>query len=346
MNLICRTLGLVTTLILVLISRGSAQVASSGVAPAVSVPPAPTASVSVTAPAGVATDRLLSVLELKTLASTNRSQAVFIVPAQPMTTEELTSITEDVNVMRRIFENKLRQANLLPPAGPFSLFVGDAHPYFGRNDADAGRSMYLQGYGVLFVVDVDYPLAPGPQAEPNETPEPQVEGDPVWAKTREEVYQPRAARKKDPYDSRPKYSAAQVENLKTTLIQTLVHAANIRCLAPEESVIVRLTGSPESDVFAGETIAIPGTGQIVVKSSNNDLRIVEGPLAETAQTVLTIRAKGADIKARAEGKLTDEQFRQRVQVLSQPVFGMAAMDVLPAPPQQTQITTSRRRISR
>jgi len=338
MNLICRTFSLVTTLILAVTSLSSAQMASSDVQET-----AP-ASVSVNAAAGIATDRLRSVLETKTLASTNRSQAVFIVPAQPMTTEELTSITEDVNVMRRIFENKLRQANLLPPAGPFSLFVGDANPLFWRNDADAGRSMYLQGYGLLFIMDVDYPLAPGPQTEPNETPEPQVEGDPVWAKTREEVYQPRVARKKDPYDSRPKYSAEQVENLKTTVIQTLVHAANIRCLAPEESVIVRLTGSPESDVFAGETIAIPGTGQIVVKTRSNDLRIVEGPLAEMTQTVLTIRAKGADIKARAEGKLTDEQFRQRVQVLSQPVLGAAAMDAVPVSPGASTITS--RRISR
>lgn len=338
MNPLCRTFRLVTTLILVLISLSSAQVASSNVQES-----AP-ASVGLTAPAGVATDRLRNVLEMKAFASTNRSQAVFIVPAQPMTTEELTSITEDVNVMRRIFENKLRQANLLAPPGPFSLFVGDAPPYFGRNDGDAGRSMYLQGYGVLFIIDVDYPLAPGPQAEPNETPPPQVDGDPVWAKTREEIYQPRVARKKDPYDSRPKYSAEQVESLKTTLIQMLVHAANIRCLAPEESVIIRLTGSPESDVFAGETIAIPGTGQIVVKSSNNDVRIVEAPLAETAQTVLTIRAKGADIQARAEGKLTDEQFRQRVQILSQPVLSGAAMDVLPASPGASNVT--QRRISR
>lgn len=339
MNPICRTFSLVTTLLVVVISRSSAQVASSG------VDQTPT-SVSMNSSAGVAADRLQGVLQLPNFASTSRSATVFIVPAQPMTTEELTSITEDVNVMRRIFENKLRQAHLLPPGGPLSIFGGDVYSYFGRGDGDAGRTMYLQGYGLLFIMDVDYPLAPGPPTEPNETPQPQVEGDPVWAETREEMYQPRVARKKDPYDSRPKYSAEQVESLKTTLIQTLVHAANIRCLAPEESVIIRLTGSPESDVFAGETIAIPGTGQIVVKSSNNDFRIVERSLTETAQTVLTIRAKGADIKARAEGKLTDEQFRQRVQILSQPVLGAPAMDVLPVSPGASTITGQRRTSTR
>ena len=246
---------------------------------------------------------------------------------------ELTSITEDVNGCG-IFENKLRQANLLPP-GPFST-LGVRLPYFAGGDGDAGRSMYLQGYGLLYVMDVDYPLAPGLQAEPNETPEPKLEGDPLWARTRDEIYQPqRLDRKKGAGESRPTYSAEKVENLTTAVVQTLVHAANIRCLAPEESVILRLTGSPES---AGETIAITGTGQIVVKS-NNDVRIVEGPLAETAQTVLTIRAKQADIKARAEGKLTDEQFRQRVQILSQPVLG-AAMDVLPVSPVHPRLPAS------
>jgi len=289
-----------------------------------------------------ATDRLRSVFELKTLGSTNRSPAVFIVPDRQMTTDELTNITEDVTVMRRILENKLRQANLLPPAGPFSHLVGYAYPYFAGGDGDAGRSMYLQGYGLLYVMDVDYPLAPGLQAEPNETPEPKLEGDPLWARTRDEIYQPqRLDRKKGAGESRPTYSAEKVENLTTAVVQTLVHAANIRCLAPEESVILRLTGSPES---AGETIAITGTGQIVVKS-NNDVRIVEGPLAETAQTVLTIRAKQADIKARAEGKLTDEQFRQRVQILSQPVLG-AAMDMLPVSPGASTSTGQRRTGSR
>lgn len=339
MNPICRTFCLIISAVVALISTGRAQVASSSVDST-----APTA-VSTTASAGAATDRLRSVLEMKSFASTNRPAAVFIVPDKQLTTDELTNITEDVSVMRRILENKLRQANLLPPAGPFSLFVGDAYPYFGRGDGDAGRSMYLQGYGLLFVMDVDYPLAPGPQVEPNDTPEPKVEGDPLWARTREEIYQPqRLDRKKNAGESRPTYSAEKVESLKTTVIQTLVHAANIRCLAPEESVIVRLTGSPESDVFAAETIAIPGTGQILVKTSNNDLRIMERSLTETAQTLLTIRAKGADIKARAEGKLTDEQFRQRVQVLSQPVLSAAAMDVLPASPGGSTVT--QRRISR
>ncbi len=322
MNPICRTFSLVISAVVVLISTGRAQVASSGVEQSPK-------SVSMSSPAAVATDRLQSVLQLPNLASTSRSAAVFIVPAQPMTTEELTSITEDVNVMRRIFENKLRQAHLLPPGGPLSLYGGDANPVFWRTDQDAGQTMYLQGYGVLFLMDVDYPLAPGPQAEPNETPEPQVEGDPVWARTREEIYQPRVAHKKDAYDARPKYSAEKVESLKTTVLQTLVHAANIRCLAPEESVIVRLAGSPESDGFAGETIAIPGTGQIVVKTSNDHFRIVQRSVTETAHTVLTIRAKAADIKACAEGKLSDEQFRQRVQILSQPVLSGAAMDAVP-----------------
>ncbi|HPC96675.1 MAG TPA: hypothetical protein PLU87_17145 [Sedimentisphaerales bacterium] len=335
MNLICRTFSLVTAVILAVISLSSAQVASSR------VEQTPTGSVH--SSAGVATDRLQSVLQLPNLASTSRSASVFIVPAQPMTTEELTSITEDVNVMRRIFENKLRQANLLPPAGPLSVFLGGGPRYFGGAEGDAGRTMYLQGYGVLFVMDVDYPLAPGPQLEPNQPPQqPQAETDPVWARTRDEIYRPASF---DPWRdtdvARPRYSAEKVENLKTTVIQTLVHAANIRCLAPEESVIVRVTGSPESDVLAGKTIAIPGTGHIVVKSSNNDLRIMERSLTEAAQTVLTIRAKAADIKARAEGKLSDEQFRQRVQVLSQPVVGAAAMNPA-APSAGTAIATGER----
>ena len=67
MNLICRTSALVTTVILVLVSPGSAQVASSGGESA----PTPPTTLSMTVPP--ATDRLRSVFELKTLGSTNLS---------------------------------------------------------------------------------------------------------------------------------------------------------------------------------------------------------------------------------------------------------------------------------
>lgn len=342
MNTICRTFRLVTTLILTVASLSSAQVASSGVTVTETTP----ASIGVSAPPTDPAERLVSVLEQQSIQSTSRSAAVFIVPARPMTAEELADITEDVNVMRRIFENKLRQANLLAPAGPFSLFAWDAYPYFGRGGGDAAPSMYLQGYGVLFMMNVDYPLAPGPQVEPNETAQqPQAETDPVWARTRDEIYRPASLEpRRGADDARPTFSAERVENLKTTVIQALVHAANIRCLAPDESVVVRLTGSPESTVSAGETLAASRSVQIAVPNSARYLRILEGPFPETARTALTIRAKGADIKARADGKLTDEQFRQRVQVLSQPVVGAAAMN--PAPPAAGTTITTGERITR
>ncbi len=311
MNLSKRIYPTTIAAILVLACVAGAQVASSvGAAPA---EPPSSSNVSFSSPRS-AEVALRSALARSRYGSNNGSSGVFVVPAAEISAEDLAAINEDVNVMTRIFEKKLRQANLLPPASPFPLFVGSDYRRWGANGGST-RTMYLQGYGVLFMMDVPFPLAPGPETEKAEEPttEAQSDIDPVWASARDEIYEPhRSDRDKSRDKLRPQYDAQQVENLKATIINALVHAANIRTLTPNESIIVTLTGIPASTVKVAGTIAIPGTGQVV-----------EGSLAENAPTVLTIRAKVADIKACAQGQLGEQQFRQRVQVLSHPMLSSA-----------------------
>lgn len=345
MNPIRQVYHIASAVILILASVAGAQVASSVDAAPVAPPSSSTVSFSSNAiPPDIAVSRLRSALARSTYGSTNTSSGVFVVPAEAISVEDLAAINEDVNVMTRIFENKLRQANLLRPSSPFPIFVGTGYRSWATS-GDSSRAMYLQGYGILFMMDVDFPLAPGPETEEAEEPaEPEADGDPVWANTRQEIYQPQRLDRDDrPEDSRPQYSAERVENLKATIIKALIHAANIRSLTPDESIIVTLTGSPASPTSATETIAIPGTAQIVVKSSNDQFKIVDGPLPENASTVVTIRAKGADIKAFANGQLQQEQFRQRVQVLSHPLLGAATTPPTRASSRSTSVTTPSRR---
>ncbi len=260
--------------------------------------------------------KLRGALTMRAFGGPNASPNVFVVPAEEITSEQLAAIAEDINVMTRIFQNKLAQANLMNPHDPFPSFVGaGSRGFFGG--ADRPRSLYLQGYGVLFMMDVDFPLAPGPETENEQAAPTETDVDPVWAQAREEIYEPQARRKGVADQARPTYSAERVELLKTTLINSLVHAANIRHLAPDESIVITIVGSaPDDDAFIN-TIAVPGSGQIVVKGPNNQLRIMEkSKVTAGAPVVLTIRAKAADIKALSQGQLTDDQFRQRVKVLS------------------------------
>jgi hypothetical protein len=108
--------------------------------------------------------------------------------------------------------------------------------------------------------------------------------DPVWEQTKrgmmasnkelglEYMHQRDAAARQ--------YDKDTVEQLKATLIKALKHAANIRNLKADESVILMASGT------------------------------------EASSSILTIRAKKADIDAYSTGKMTDDEFRQRTAILT------------------------------
>jgi hypothetical protein len=130
---------------------------------------------------------------------------------------------------------------------------------------------------------VDFPLSPSRQAPQQDGAEQKEEGDKVWQDTRRQLYEPEKLSKRKTDDSATKYDAEKVENLKTTLINALKHASNIRNLKPDESVILTITGSGKS-------------------------------------AVLTIRVKKSDIDGLAKGDYDLDQFHQRVQMISYPVL--------------------------
>ena len=182
------------------------------------------------------------------------------------------------------------------------------------------QSMYLQGYGALFLMKVDFPLSPPPQAEQKQEEETKKEEtDPVWQQMRSEMYEPQEAGRHKAKEPQAEYDAEKVENLKTTLVRALKHAANIRSLKQDESVILAVAGSGES---GGETAMVTTRGTIVV---DGHPRIVQqGTAPRSSQTVFVIRAKKSDIDSFAKDALDYEQFRQRTQLFSSPCLGVEA----------------------
>ena len=173
--------------------------------------------------------------------------------------------------------------------------------------------MYVQGYGALFLTKVDFPLSPPPQTEEKEETK-EEDADPVWEQTKQEMFSPQEASRRTPDRPEEKYDADKVENLKTTYIIALKHAANIRGLKADESVILTVTGK------------VSQSGPLVTRlySSSDGKYVVTEPGAATGSfspTVLTIRAKKADIDAFAKGKLSFDQFSQKTQLISYPYLG-------------------------
>ena len=112
---------------------------------------------------------------------------------------------------------------------------GRCIPLFLRlSRAQGTQGLYLDGYGALFFVPVDYPLVPTEPQEPAQA-KAKESADSVWSATVQEMTgqpgdQQQSAR------SAPAYDPQKVENLKKAAIKTLAHASNIRMRRPQDMV--------------------------------------------------------------------------------------------------------------
>ena len=241
--------------------------------------------------------------------------AVLVVPAAELKGEDLAAITEDMTVMSRIFGNKLSQARLTTGRGGW--YVEDYNPFFGR-DSGTIEAIYLEGYAALFLMKVNFPLSPSPEAQEEKKTE-EGDTDPLWTQMRQEIYAPEEADRRRRTDDRPeeKYDAEKVEELKETIIKTLKHAANIRGLKPDQSVILTVIGGQSQSGTATVT-----QSYLYGRSTGRSSRMVRrAPVVPTVAasflpTVLTICVKKSDIDAFAKGELSFDQFRQRTKIFT------------------------------
>jgi hypothetical protein len=259
---------------------------------------------------------------------------VLVIPSEQTKTEDLLTINEDMSVMSRIFEKNIEQDRISTARS--SMFVSRNDPFSMLLGGSRGgiQSIYLQGFGALFLMKVDFPLTPSPDMQDDEKEiQTAEEGDPVWQQMKQEMYEPdKVDRRRRTDRPEEKYDAEKVENLKTILIQTLKHAANIRSLKPGESVILTVTGSGEAAGTIITSERIPGGNQVLrterVGDGNTRTRIVQGTslddIGSSSPSILVIRTKKSDIDQFAKGDLNFDQFRQRVQLLTCPYLGGAA----------------------
>jgi hypothetical protein len=245
---------------------------------------------------------------------------VLVIPTSQIQPQEMASLMEDMTVMCRIFDKKLAQSSLIPET---PVWVRLSSRYSSIGDRSMG-AMYIQGYGALFMIDVDFPLSPPPEKE-EEKEKDKEDADQVWEQMKQEIFSPQEAARRAPDRQEEKYDAEKVENLKDTLIKALVHAANIRGLKPDESVILTVTGSGISS-NVDKVVAISGTDQVVVHyKDKNVTKLLSSPslsdLGISSSMVLTIRAKKSYIDALAQNKIDYEEFEQKVQLISYPSLG-------------------------
>jgi hypothetical protein len=268
-----------------------------------------------------------ALVQLRTLLSTTNQQhdggKVLVIPTSEIKPQEMANLMEDMTVMCRIFDKKLAQSNLIPRR-PFLGRMTFSNPF--SMDNQSMGAMYVQGYGVLFMTTVDFPLSPPPKTEEKEEID-EEDADPVWEQMKQEIFSPQETARRTAGRQEETYDATKVENLKSTLVKALVHAANIRHLKPDESVILTVTGSGTSSNSVKVT-AIPGHNQVMVtyKDKNKNVtKLLTSPslndLGISSPMVLTIRAKKSYIDALAQNKIDFDEFEQKMQLLTYPCLG-------------------------
>ena len=245
---------------------------------------------------------------------------VLVIPTAQIKPQDMVTLMEDMTVMCRIFDKELAQSNLRQGMD----LIGVTLPSTFSLDNGSIEAMYIQGYGALFMTTVDFPLSPPPQTEEQEEAK-EEDADPVWEQMKQEIFSPGEAARRTSDRQEEKYDARKVKNLKSTLTKALIHAANIRGLKPDESVILRVTGKAgqSSNVVIQ---VISRTNEFIVYDKNkNTTSLYKGSLpdelAYSSQTVLIIRAKKSYIDALAQNKISFDQFQEKIQLLSYPCLG-------------------------
>lgn len=229
------------------------------------------------------------------------------------------ALEEDLNIMSRILGKSVQQAVGHDDATAMGMRIR-ALTWTGAHAA--AQNLYLDGYGALFFVNVQFPLVAPPQKHDSEKSKEPV--DSTWEETKRELYGSREASglthlfSKD--RPRVEYDSKKVEKLKDALVQALKNGTNIRNLKPEDFVTVTVIGADNS---------LPAT--VAVNKSETDSDTKKGTLSRgryevrlqnvvarapraSGDTVMTVRAKKADVDNFAGGRLTLEQFRAKVSI--------------------------------
>lgn len=235
---------------------------------------------------------------------------VLVVSSGNMDARALGNMEEDLAVMSRVLKNAMRPES--QEAGPRRHVMGIE--VFTGQPANPLEGLYLDNYGALFMLNVDFPLAAPPVHTEEKAEQPQA--DSSWDEARRELYgQPNEGTTS--VHAFREYSAEKVNQLKNSLLEALKSATNIRGLKPGDWITVCIFGST-SGPQPGPSVHVTHRSTGVVISSdenkpgpNTRLREIGEPAAGPSGSTLTIRVKKADVDAFAAGKLNLEEFRGR-----------------------------------
>jgi len=235
--------------------------------------------------------------------------ATLIVLTSKASQDHISTLTEDLTIMSRIFDRALRDTGLRSENDDIFVryFVTSGRgrrstSLFAERPART-ESIYVQGYGPLFLIAVDFPLLPPPESP--RPSEPNGPTDPLWNQVARQVAGHGPAADAPGIAPQIEYRPEKVRSLRATLTEALRHAANIRGLsqAPQLTVVVRTVEAQSRDDMPL---------YVDMMYSKEDMYGVTTSPTPTEGSVLAIRAATQDIDAFASGSLSLAEFEKRI----------------------------------
>jgi|ERR1017187_1588685 hypothetical protein len=261
-----------------------------------------------------------------------------VIPKDANDAKSVADVEEDLNVMARILDKAVNSSG-----DKTTRAMGIALSPHAFGPAGTPQNLYLESYGAILFLNVNYPLLPPPVADSNTNAKENTSNE--WEEARREISQP-----SQPYGAggggfggfgsgggggfgassgtwtatvSQDYDADKVEELKKDLITALKNAAHIRKLKSDEVVTVVVTGpgttvgsktkktvATDDGKESDESVAYEGALKTFQFFVAGDRPGTAGPSAK-----LIIRAKKGDAEAFQKGSLSFEEFRKKVTVI-------------------------------
>jgi hypothetical protein len=213
------------------------------------------------------------------------------------------NLEEDLSVMYRILSKTRKQDET---GFRLESVLGSA--------GSSVKSMYIEGYGAIFMLGVRFPLV-APQAS-QEEPKPKDATSEEWERAKKEIYSRNTFEVDFDHVWRKmggpaeEYDAQKVEELTVGILEGLKNATHIRNLKSDEYVTVAVLGAEAGKVrttVEQEDREEEGKGKRKTR--------VESVSSGRGESTMTIRAKKSEIDDFAKGKLNLEGFRKKVKTL-------------------------------
>ena len=256
--------------------------------------------------------------EIRVGFSGAQSDRQLVLPSDDASPESVTALREELAIMARLFAKAADPEN-----GKRSVFRVDLRQ-FGLGKGRDIDALYLDGYGAVFLLAVDFPLVEAPKAAEKKDGA-KSDKDAAWEQARRELAGKDADLggdlERDDDQEPAKYDADKVAGLRKRLAETFRHAANLKSVKAGELVVVQVTGKATRASHGSARIdpntGIPGNrpkgmDPVLARRYGLDAAPTMSPTEGPTTATLTFRAKKSDVDAFAAGRLSAEEFGKKL----------------------------------